>query len=680
MDERRMRRKTIKRLGSSVQKDQARQAAQLVAERIRQRTAAAVAAASPVPVPPEQAPGNGSSSSTLQAYQRHQQQQQHSGPPSLSEHSSERAVSRGWNRGSLEFNEAGSYAEAGADWNSEFDITTVTDAVTDDWTRAPVATVASKKKGSQQQLGEKNKKGQLVSKGKGVGKGGYFKFLWKLRTSVSSGSSQQHQYSQGKDGDAWMCGVCGQAFSTLDAADKHESRHIQQVVDSLGWASVGSNSQKYSNSFMNTPSNAHDVFVGKGFPSFGGGDSESTNSIGQLQQEQEKQRGQQKEQQSVLAGGDATTPMNASMRRRVFQNRNKLESCQENLDEERDHDQFDFLPEDQFPDFTEEKVPKDEDTDRKLPARKNKRASSRKPPPIQTMMPQFVSDNLLAGALIPKPRARTYSKPPIHTIIPQFVSDNLPAGALIPRPRARTNSEVRFMDTAGPTNAGGFDPLMGNRDDGGHSKHQSGSLLLSKSMRDYVVLADEALITVCERAEPFILTRMEMEAERELKLLARDKLYYDEIAERSLARKNNPSNRFRTEGKTVLGKVKNKFVDAYQIMKEGDGHNMNDQYNRKNKNPDDISMDIVHTDQTLYVNVMVKNSVEVVRHELERLARNRWEKVEEIENATRFERFRVMAHVNIVKLAGIALASDFTVRECSPLVSMSVLMFLLPDC
>jgi hypothetical protein len=199
-------------------------------------------------------------------------------------------------------------------------------------------------------------------------------------------------------------------------------------------------------------------------------------------------------------------------------------------------------------------------------------------------------------------------------------------------------------------------------------------------MRDYVVLADEALITVCEKAEPFILTKIELEAERELKLLARDKQYYDEIAERSLARKKNPSNRFRTDGKTVLGKVKNKFVDAYQIIKEGDGHNMNDQYNRKNKNPDDLSRDIVHTDQTLYVNVMVKNSVEVVRHELERLARNRWEKVEEIEHFTRFERFRVMAHVNIVKLAGIALASDFTVRECSPLVSMTVLLFLLSDC
>jgi hypothetical protein len=59
---------------------------------------------------------------------------------------------------------------------------------------------------------------------------------------------------------------------------------------------------------------------------------------------------------------------------------------------------------------------------------------------------------------------------------------------------------------------------------------------------------------------------------------------------------------------------------------------------------------------------MVKNSIQVVKYELERLARQRWEKAEEIEKYSKFERFRVYAHVNIVKLAGIALASDFTVR------------------
>ena len=52
-----------------------------------------------------------------------------------------------------------------------------------------------------------------------------------------------------------------------------------------------------------------------------------------------------------------------------------------------------------------------------------------------------------------------------------------------------------------------------------------------------------------------------------------------------------------------------------------------------------------------------------MKHELERLARERWEAEEMgVEKFRKFERFRFFAHVNAVRLAGIALASDFTVR------------------
>ena len=101
-----------------------------------------------------------------------------------------------------------------------------------------------------------------------------------------------------------------------------------------------------------------------------------------------------------------------------------------------------------------------------------------------------------------------------------------------------------------------------------------------------------------------------------------------------------------------------------------------------------------------YVNVMVRNSVQVVSHELERLAKKRWEDANSQSNAgNRFERFRAIAHGNLgmsfvvvelelwrilvwdcrltnhvswllllfllitVKLAGLALASDFTPRR-----------------
>ena len=193
-------------------------------------------------------------------------------------------------------------------------------------------------------------------------------------------------------------------------------------------------------------------------------------------------------------------------------------------------------------------------------------------------------------------------------------------------------------------------------------------LYLQANMKDRVVLADEALYDVTSRAVPMILTGREVDAELELALLARDKAYYDECTKRAIARRVNPSNRYRSDREDVLAKVQNKFVDAYQLMKESDGKKgITDQYNRINKKggkEGTTATLMKHTDSTLYVNVMVKNSVEVVRHELERLAKQRWDvsSLPQDESLTRFERFRVYTQMNIVKLAGIALASDFTVR------------------
>jgi hypothetical protein len=141
----------------------------------------------------------------------------------------------------------------------------------------------------------------------------------------------------------------------------------------------------------------------------------------------------------------------------------------------------------------------------------------------------------------------------------------------------------------------------------------------------------------------------------------------------------NPTARYRSEEKGLRGTFQNKLLDAYQLMKESDGKKgIRDQYNPKKKKKynksgggtNDADADtavVVQRDQTtLYVNVIVKNSVQVVRHELERLARQRWEigsdHVLQNKNVTRFERFRVYTQTKAVKLAGMALASDFTVR------------------
>jgi hypothetical protein len=208
------------------------------------------------------------------------------------------------------------------------------------------------------------------------------------------------------------------------------------------------------------------------------------------------------------------------------------------------------------------------------------------------------------------------------------------------------------------------------------SELEDDSLLVPTGMQQYVVLADEALVDVCNKAEPMILTQSEVEAELELEWLAKDKDYYDLLTKRDAERrKDGRYRRFRAEGKSVVSKVQNKFVDAYQLMKEGQpksGSQAIDHYTRKAKGDAEDMHVIDHSKDTLYVNVIVKNSIQVVRHELERLAKQRWE--DEIkknnEQGTgidlrkeRFQAVRARVQGNLVKLAGLALASDFTPRR-----------------
>jgi hypothetical protein len=89
--------------------------------------------------------------------------------------------------------------------------------------------------------------------------------------------------------------------------------------------------------------------------------------------------------------------------------------------------------------------------------------------------------------------------------------------------------------------------------------------------------------------------------------------------------------------------VQNKLIDTYQLMKEGDmkGVGGPDHYERKGKGGHN-QQPIVHTNKTIFVNVIVKNSIQVVRHELERLAKQRWEDAQ-FEAGDHFNRFRAIA-------------------------------------
>lgn len=85
----------------------------------------------------------------------------------------------------------------------------------------------------------------------------------------------------------------------------------------------------------------------------------------------------------------------------------------------------------------------------------------------------------------------------------------------------------------------------------------------------------------------------------------------------------------------------------------------------------------------MYVNVIVKNSVRVVDNELERMAQQRWEDLKEStivkdEKTAQFERFRKFAHAHAVKLAGLALQSDFTPRRIAIQLSNDLYRYVEP--
>ena len=194
---------------------------------------------------------------------------------------------------------------------------------------------------------------------------------------------------------------------------------------------------------------------------------------------------------------------------------------------------------------------------------------------------------------------------------------------------------------------------------------------------DYLVLADESLVDVCCKAQKLALSQHEREAEFELECYSKDKHYYDILERREIDRQRDGAySRFRTEGKNFAEKVQNKFVDAYAVMKEGKSEMTTasvDHYKRKLEGDPDVQNVMNNTKKTIYVNVIVKNSIQVVSNELDRLARQRWEErqkkegssydVRNEESRAQFEKFKAAAQGQLVQLAGLALASDFTPRR-----------------
>jgi len=632
------------------------------------------------------AQGGGSGSGVggaVQQQQDHQQPQQYYDP-------SERAVRRGSRRGMQEPAEDGGAFGYGAaeddrfyDWyddrrrggrsgggnifrrtgrepnvgdvDSEFGVTTtLTGGAGTEFTTSPKRGSKMQKRRSGDSIEPKKDKASLLKFGlrnrkkKGAsldGAGGMKKM----------GRDGADDSSDGDDDAYWMCGVCGKAFSDIDIASQHENWHVREVVAGLGWADIAATSAGSDPGQSDVHNVDLDGFLDTQTPTAGTPATENGRDGGA--------RG------GTAAFFPSPSGDGGSRRARTVS-----------------EDSMFFSPPPRRPVATREPDREgivgfqDPPVLRAFQSARLRAAGlfGDSDQDLRQNQPTAEGADEFQDATATNLREDSRQLQGIHNLDGAFSSE-LPVGALVPKPRARTFSEVRF-DESGVIGARGrgiagrdggdrllLDSVNENKKIGAKSSVKGDVVLMPNAMREYVVLSDEALVEVCQRAKPLILTDAEMKAERELAFLARDKAYYDEIAQRAFARRKNPSNRFRADSETFAGKVQNKMLDAYQLMKEGDNtRGVTDHYEKKQKSGGDgaASQEImIQSDKTLYVNVMVKNSIQVVRHELERLAREKWEtSPEEVNKFTKFQRFRVYAHVNIVKLAGIALASDFTVR------------------
>ena len=471
-----------------------------------------------------------------------------------------------------------------------------------------------------------------------------------IQRKKSSDKHRTKKNSEESSEEAWMCGVCGMVFAIESVADRHEQQHIMDVVKGMEWNNTTNN--------HNNKNNNHTVATMRHEPMLSPSIlMPSTRTIVQVENLPNTPMLQQQQRRRHR---DGSNDVNNTGPLVVELSPNSLQAVGTSSPMVQDAVRFTLT--ESPPTFSNASTPH----------HKNRPLHHPHIPlqhPLQPQHIRFEDEYPGLDADLPSPT-------PGMMIIQQQATAVIPASDQHLR-RMRVNSnEVRFATDYDPLLSSALpqNPLAVTTTNGYPQSQvqllEVDTLYLQANMKDRVVLADEALFDVTSRAVPMILTHREVDAEYELKLLAQDKAYYDECTKRAMARRVNPSNRYRSDREDILAKVQNKFVDAYQLMKESDGKKgITDQYNRINKKggkEGTTSTLMKHTDSTLYVNVMVKNSVEVVRHELERLAKQRWDvSASQDESLTRFERFRVYTQMNIVKLAGIALASDFTVRSKS---------------
>jgi hypothetical protein len=219
--------------------------------------------------------------------------------------------------------------------------------------------------------------------------------------------------------------------------------------------------------------------------------------------------------------------------------------------------------------------------------------------------------------------------------------------------------------------------------------------------------------------ESLLLLVQAFDAQLELAYASRDRHYYAMVEQRSLERRYGKgwthqnayyyrNSRLTTDGDIIctnilkenlekdddepqslksrmFSPIKERFAHAHELIKKGPPVYDTDQYTSKGGSANDQGgskrRDLKHTKHTLYINVVVKNSVQVVNNELERMARGWWQENEKGGWESRdfqFEWIRAVTQKKVIELAGFALANDFTPRKVAVQLSNDLYRLIGP--
>jgi hypothetical protein len=126
-----------------------------------------------------------------------------------------------------------------------------------------------------------------------------------------------------------------------------------------------------------------------------------------------------------------------------------------------------------------------------------------------------------------------------------------------------------------------------------------GAIELSSEMKLCMIMTDEPLLKAVRGMQRFVPTGTERDAERGLVLKARDRAYYDYMANLSVDTLKVAPREKRANGRLgLLAQIQNKLSDAYTLIKEGDINEQEhvDQYDSRRHHYG--SSDIRHDSET----------------------------------------------------------------------------------